>query len=981
MPALPGYVKLKVSFVRIPISRDPESEKLRKTDLHLLLKQRRRDLAKRSARNRVFKVPLAIGFLSVLLVLLAGGLFAGGMLYARITIELPTLQSLPVLLNPLDGELLNPTQITDRSGETVLLTLENPGIERRYMAVNPEKQDHFSPQLLRAAVATLQPEFWTSPGYSSENWLDPEPATIAERLASELLLWDEPRSTRRALRMRLLAGQLVTTYGRTQVLEWYLNSAWFGHLAVGAESASRLYFEKSSSELSLAESAMLVTAIEAPALNPLDAPTNALEMQRHLLSEMAMSQIISTEEFTQAIHETVHLREKISDPSSLAPVFTASLLENLQNQFFENRLQRGGLVVVSTLDLDLQNQLICTASTQMKRLQGESSAESTPDSESCPSALLLPTQVFQTTNEFNLASAGLILDPQSGEVLAYMDPALSNGELLDLSGYEPGTLLSPFIALSGFARGLSPASLQWDIPSDKLSENNDAHAWQGPVSIRSAVANDYWIPILDVLNQAGVANTWKMSSTLGFNSLLKYNDSTAPLVSSSPVSMLEIASAYGTLANSGVRSGIQNPSTGEIEPKFAMSVDTSSGRSFYESTQPDTSAVLSQPLAYLINHVLSDESARWETLGYPNVLELGQPIAAKTGKAADGKQVWTVGYTPQRLVLIWMGDTRTGDEGSQLNALMAAGVWHAIMRETVKEISKPGWSTPEGIVQLEVCVPSGMLPSADCPSTLQEVFLSGNEPTLRDTLYQKIEVNRETGLRATVFTDPAMIEEKLFINVPAKARQWALDSGLAVVPTGFDAIPSVPADPDLHISSPVIFSQVSGVVTIKGMLNTKDLAAWSLQVGEGINPSSWLMVGEGSSAVKTENKLASWDTTGLEGLFAIKLTAINEEQSAQSTVIQVTVDNTPPLVKIVYPEEGQSVESIGEFVTLQATVEDNVALDRLEWMLDDKVVSTVTEPPWIYLLPAKSGKHTLQVTAYDKAGNDTVSEKIDFVIK
>lgn len=894
---------------------------------------------------------------------------------------MPTLQSLPVLLNPLDGELLNPTQITDRSGETVLLTLENPGIERSYMAVNPEKQDHFSPQLLRAAVAALQPDFWTSPGYSAEHWLDPEPATIAERLASELLLWDEPRSSMRALRMRLLAGQLVTTYGRTQVLEWFLNSAWFGHLAVGAESASRLYFEKSSSELSLAESAMLVTAIEAPALNPLDAPINALEMQRQLLSEMTLSQTISTEEFTQAIHETVHLREKISEPSSRTPVFTASLLENLQNQFFENRLQRGGLVVVSTLDLDLQSLLICTASTQMKRLQGENSPANAPDSETCPTALLLPTQVFQTSNELSLASAGLILDPQSGEVLAYMDPALSNGELLDSSVYEPGTLLSPFIALSGFARGLSPASLQWDIPSEKISEFDDAHTWQGPVSIRSAVANDYIIPILDVLDQAGVANTWKMSSTLGFSSLLKYDDSTAPLVGSSPVSMLEIASAYGTLANSGVRSGIQNPSTGEIEPKFAINVDTSSGRTLFISPKPDTSAVLSQSLAYLINNVLSDESARWETLGYPNVLELGQPVAAKTGRAANGKQVWTAGYTPHRLVLIWMGDTRTGDQGSQLNGLMAAGVWHAVMRETLKEIPNPGWSKPDGIVNLEVCVPSGMLPSADCPSTLQEVFLSGNEPTLRDTLYQKIEVNRETGLRATVFTDPAMIEERLFINVPAKARQWALDAGLAVVPSGFDAIPSVPANPDLRITSPVIFSQVSGVVTIKGTLNTKDLAAWSLQVGEGINPSSWLLVGEGSSAVKTENKLATWDTTNLEGLYAVKLTAINEEQIAQSTVIQVTVDNTPPLAKIVYPNEGQSIESIAEFVTLQAAVEDNVALDRLEWVLDDEVVSTISESPWIYLLPAKSGKHTLQVTAIDKAGNAAASEEINFVIK
>ncbi len=952
---------------------------MRKTDLTLLLKKRHENHSRQSNRAVAVSRRFAIGALSIVLILLSGGLLLAGWFYARVTADLPSIEVLPVLLNPVDGELLQSTTITDRSGETVLYTLENPGVERAYLAINPEKPDHFSPQLVRAVVSKLDPTFWENPGYTLKDWRNPEPATIAERLASELLLWQEPVTTMRAVRMRLLAAQLVAEYGRTQVLEWYLNSAWFGHLATGAESAAELYFNKSARDLSLAESAMLAVVIEAPALNPLDAPDQALAMQQQFLGEMAQTQSITLDEFGSALRERMSLRTSIKDPVSQTPAFTRHLLTNLEGMYAQNRLQRGGLVIQSTLDWELQAQFTCTARTQLLRLQGILDAPA----QDCPTALLLPTQTFTGLDAKALASAGVILNPANGEVLAYLEPTSADGSRLTDSGYQPGSLLSPFAALAGFARGLSPASLQWDIPADTngvaANYQNPDQLWHGAVSLREAVANDYLMPITDVLRQAGAVNAWHLAAALGISSMNEINETVDPLFAGSTNSLLDVASAYGTLANSGLKSGLKDTASGEITPALVRTISSTTGRILLDQSAPQVSVILSQPLAYLMNNVLSDESARWPTLGYPNALEIGQPVAAKLGTTLTQQQVWTVGYTPDRLVLVWLGDTLPDSQRS-LDPLMAAGIWHAVIKTALQSAPSAGWQQPEGVTSLKVCMPSGMLPSLDCPAAADEVFLIGNEPTLPDTLYEKIKVNRETGQRATVFTDPALIDEQLFINVPAKARQWALEAGLPVAPSGYDAIPVAIANPNVQIIAPAIFSAVSGKVTISGTAAVENLSSWTLQVGDGINPLNWLQIAGGDSTVTSGGSLTEWDTTGLDGLYAIRLTVIDQTQHVQSATIQVTVDNIPPQVKITYPAADQVIQPAQSSVTLQADIEDNTGIKQVEWFVDGKLAATQTDGPYLYLMPAASGKHTLMLTVEDKAGNKTSTEKLNFTI-
>lgn len=957
---------------------------MHKTYLFLLLNKRRKHHSLDSERVKTLARPLWIGVLSAALIVLSAAILAAGFLYSKVMTDLPSLDVLPVLLNPVDGELLQPTRILDRTGQTTLYTLENPGIERGYLAVNPEKKDHFNPQLIRAVVSNLDPTFWENPGYLLTDWQNPEPSTIAERLTSELLLWQEPPSTARAIRMKLLASQLVKRFGRTQVLEWYLNSAWFGHLAVGAESASQLYFEKSAADLDLAESAMLAVLIDAPALNPLDAPSAAFEMQRQFLAEMAQKQVIPLDEFSAALREEMALRPGINEPVSLSPAFTRHLIQALDSDFAQNRLQRGGLVIQSTLDLELQKDFICAAKTQLLRLQDGSVMGDADQEDECQTALLLPTQVFKPVEISGLAGAGIVLNPQNGQVLVYVEPTAVNDTLMPDAGYEPGSLLTPFVALAGFARGLSPASLEWDVPAEwsgsAAEYQNVDKTWHGAVNLRSAIANDYLVPMTDVLRQAGASNAWHLASVLGLSAMQNAENSESALFGGASASLLEIASAYGTLANSGIKSGVLDEQTAEINPDFVITIKSTTGRLLLDHQTPQVNALISEPLSYLINHVLSDESARWPTLGYPNALEIGQTAAAKMGTTLSKNQVWTVGYTPERLVLVWIGSTQNTEPAQELDPLMAAGLWHAMIRQSTQDLPNNGWSIPEGIAKVNVCVPSGMLPSVDCPTTMEEIFISGNQPTLVDTLYEKIKVNRETGQRATVFTNPSLIDEKLFINVPAQARPWAIAAGLSVAPSGYDAIPATQADPDVQISAPLVFSPVGGKINIRGTAAGGNFASYTVQVGEGINPANWLQIHEGTSAVASDGDLAVWDTEGLDGLYAIRLTVIDQDQKVHTATIQVTVDNTPPQVKITYPAADQEIRSIKGNITLQAEIEDTGGLKTVEWWLDGERVSTQTGAPFVYLMPATSGIHTLQLIAADSAGNQTTTNKLEFKI-
>ncbi len=947
---------------------------MRPLQLYTLVNRRhlRRQSQARSAAHRASRAGLALALiLSILVIAVAAGLSIG---YANLTANLPSIESLPLLLDSQSGMLLQPTAIYDRSGRTLLFKLENPGIQRRYLLLDPQQSESLAPQLVQVVITLFDPSFWQHAGADVSRLSQNEPATLAERLVSDLLLENEPTSLRRALRMRLLATQVTNQYGRARVLEWYLNSASFGHLAYGAESAAQLYLGKSASRLTLPEAALLAAALQAPALNPLDAPQAALEQQQVLLDQLLERNIIDSEQREQARESTYTPLAMPAAPQQPAKAFTTLVLEQVASQVGRSRLERGGLRITTTLDMDLQTQVSCTLQAQLTRVQG-GAASVLGD---CQAARLLPTlPPGLRPISAEVEGSAIVLDPTSGQVLAFVgDSTTPSGESGTLSLHAPGSLLTPFLAVSSFASGFSPASLVWDIPNSDL-KLPEGTSYRGPLRLRSALANDILTPLERVLVEIGPANVWRQAESLGLTNLGRAPEPEKLLREGGESSLVQLAQAYGVFAAQGTLFGsAATNSEDSISPVVVLLVEDQDGQRLVETSQAKSRAVLSTQLAYLVHHVLSDEVARWPSLGHPNALEMGRPAGAKTGKNGDGSQVWTAGYTPQRVVVV-----RLGLPGSEVDIRAAAGIWHALMQYANRNLPPSGWNQPEGISTLLVCDPSGLLPTLACPTQASEVFLNGNEPNALDNLYQRFQVNRETGRLATVFTPPELVEERTYLVLPLEAQGWGRLAGLPVPPAEYDLIQPPQPSAEVQISAPVNFSAVRGKVKLRGSAAGSGFASYRIQAGAGLNPKTWVQIGQESTTPVSSGILGEWETPSESGLYALRLQVIRQNQQVETAIIQVTVDNTPPTARILAPYAGQKIKAGGAAVTLQAEVKDNIAIQRVEFWMDGLLVGERLSAPYTFPWQPLPGSHTMLVKAYDLAGNRVESTPLLFQVE
>jgi len=441
-------------------------------------------------------------------------------------------------------------------------------------------------------------------------------------------------------------------------------------------------------------------------------------------------------------------------------------------------------------------------------------------------------------------------------------------------------VLDAFIYLTGFTRGLSPASLTWDIPGRTDVQNVDG-MYHGPMRLRLAMANDYQAPAAQVRSQMGLENVNRIAASFG----LSPNES---------LSLVDAAGVYGVFAQQGVYFG-QDAVGDSFQPVAVLRLEGNDGSVWLDWTTPQAKPVVTPGLAYLMNHALSDETARWPTLGRPNVTEIGRPAGLKLGQTDDALDAWAIGYSPARVVAAWTGAHESTSISSPqlggqrgLSPRLPAVLWSALMQIASQHLPPEGWPVPADVAVINVCDPSGMLPTADCPNLVSEVFLNGNEPLQVDNMFRKYAVNRETGYLATVFTLPQLIEERVYFVVPSDARSWAESAGLEIPPATYDVIQSPQVNPDVNITSPELFTEVSGQVRIRGSAAGEDFVSYRVLVGEGLNPQEWIQVAEGTKPVN-KGLLAEWDTNELSGLYAVQLQVVRSDQRVDTAIIQVTV--------------------------------------------------------------------------------------------
>jgi len=354
------------------------------------MRQRRNEIDRKNPSGR-----LGLGCAFIFTLLLAIMFIAVPIAYASSIQDLPSLATLPLLLEPPDGLLLHPTQIFDRSGEHILQTVQNPAIKERHYLPIPEEADNITdefitPAVISATVTIVDPTFWSNPGFSPEGLFPDQPTTLAQRLVADLLLANEEPGLSRAIRERILGWQLVSQFGRSKVLEWYLNSTYYGNLAYGIDAASQVYFGKSAANLSLAEAALLTAVGEAPTLNPIDAPEEALKRQKIVLEAMVAQGHITPDEAIAAAAVQLEFREPVINVDTPAQNYVNLVWDQLAPFYDLEQIERGGYHIITSLDYDLQLQATCTRDALIDRLQG-TNGDQLHDPESCPASRLLPT--------------------------------------------------------------------------------------------------------------------------------------------------------------------------------------------------------------------------------------------------------------------------------------------------------------------------------------------------------------------------------------------------------------------------------------------------------------------------------------------------------------------------------------------------------------------------------------------------------------
>lgn len=629
--------------------------------------------------------------------------------------------------------------------------------------------------LQQATIATEDRTFYENPGVDAVGigralWINVRGgdvlaggSTITQQVARNLLLSAEERTERdlrRKLREAWLAWRLNQLYTKDEILEVYLNQIYYGGLAYGVEAAAQTYFGKSARELTLAESALLAGLPQAPAVyNPLLDPQAATARQQIVL-DLVLENGYVTE--TQAEIARRQPLRYASEPYPIhAPHFVMRVINELDGRYSEEQLRSGGgLIVTTTLDLDWQRQAEAIVTRQIERLN----------------------RPLDGGVSHNADSAALVaLQPETGAVLAlvgspdYFDDEIAGAINMAWQPRQPGSTLKPFVYAAGMdpqrVAPFSPATMFWDVTTHFMTQRDEPYtpvnfsrSEHGPVLLRQALGSSFNIPAVAALDQIGIDAFVDLLAEVGIATMqdsAEYDLSLA--LGGGAVRLIDLVQAYAVLANGGLRT----------EPLVVQHIETVTGERIYEAPVQTPQEVIDPRVAWLISDILNDNEARQLGFGSHSLLNIGRTAAVKTGTTNDFRDNWTVGYTPDLVVGVWVGNA---DQEPMVNAtgLTGAGpIWHNFMRSILDGQADQPFLRPEGLTQVRVCRLSGLLPTEACPHTVAEWFFTEHQPDQSDTFYQMVKVDRLTGRLATAATPTEALQTKVVLDLPVEAQAWA----------------------------------------------------------------------------------------------------------------------------------------------------------------------------------------------------------------
>ena len=744
-------------------------------------------------------------FLLILFLLLVG---VGVASYGWLLVGLPPLENLSQNLNPPS------VRITDRNGRILYEIL---GEESGRHGVVPLET---IPLVLRqATIATEDKNFYSNPGVDPVGilralWINVRRrfqqhpietlaggSTITQQVARNLLLSPEERyqpSLHRKLREALLAWQLTRYFSKDEILALYLNQTYYGGLTYGVEAASQTFFGKPVSQLDLAESALLAGLPQAPSLyNPFTNPDAAMERQRVVLGLMQKSGFINEEQRTLAE------REKLVFASTpypiLAPHFVMMVSAQLDSIYDPAEIyQHGGLVVRTTLNLDWQGHAERAVDRQLAELNRSEGGLG-----------------------HNVNNAALVaLDPYTSQILAlvgspdYFDEINGGAINMAIAPRQPGSALKPILyaAVADPSSSLQngPHTAPWtaatmllDVSTSFVTHDGQAYTpanydlqEHGPVLVREALASSLNIPAVITLDHVGIQGLFEQATKLGITTLddpEQYDLSLA--LGGGAVRLLELTAAYAAFANGGYR----------VDPISILEVSDLQGNVLYTAPSASFKRVLDERVAWLISDILSDNDARRIGFGPHSTLRIDRPAAVKTGTTSNFHDNWTVGYTPDLAVGVWVGNTNYEPMREVDGLTGAAPIWHQFIRTVLTGRPPQLFVRPQGMVQEEVCSLSGLLPTSACPYRRLEWFIEGTQPTRTDDFYIQVQFDIATNRLADASTPPERVHYRTVLDLPPEAQAWARAEGLTLLSdlrADSEVGPGPSSAAPLHIVSP-----------------------------------------------------------------------------------------------------------------------------------------------------------------------------------
>lgn len=572
------------------------------------------------------------------------------------------------------------------------------------------------PNVRFATLAAEDAEFYSHPGFSIRGIIRAlvqdiktgslyGGSTITQQLVKNVLLSPEKTFVRK-IKEIILSIEVELAYTKDQILEMYLNEISYGGTAYGIEEASQFYFGKNVEKLTLAEAAYLAGLSKSPTLfSPYGQnPEAGFVRQKEVLDLMVINKFISKSEEEEALKQKLIFTPNKTNLK--APHFVMYVRNLLVDKYGEDLVEKGGLEVITSLDLSIQE-----ASEQ-----------------------IVKNEVNKLRNLNVGNGAAMVVNPKTGEILAmvgskdYFDTNYDGQVNVTTSLRQPGSSIKVVNYAYALSHGFSPASIIDDSPvtytipgSLPYSPVNYDGKFKGKISIRSALAESRNIPAVKILASYGVENMVQEGKKLGITTWdNSENFGLSLTLGGGAVKMTDMTRVYSTLANEG--------KTPELMP--ILSIKDYKGRTL-EKNYPKTNQTIDKRVAFLITDILKDNFARAPEFGLNSYLVIKDhpEVAVKTGTSNDLRDNWTIGYNQDFLVAVWVGNNDNSSMSRVASGITGASpIWNKIMSFLLNEKPSIDWKVPDGVSKVNICSLTATLPCDACP-TRQEWFLDENKPS------------------------------------------------------------------------------------------------------------------------------------------------------------------------------------------------------------------------------------------------------------